>query len=63
MSCCANWRVDQFLSFAIDTCKRLCAPLAEDSPIRYGVENHGKITNDPQSLTGFSTAVCPAGLA
>lgn len=54
---------DQFLSFAIDTCKRLCA-LAEDSPIRYGVENHGKITNDPQFLDRLFDGVgsCRLGL-
>ena len=40
---------DQFLPFAIDTCKRLCA-IAEGTPIRFGVENHGKITNNPQFL-------------
>jgi sugar phosphate isomerase/epimerase len=40
---------DQFLPFAIDAGKRLCA-IAEGTPIRFGVENHGKITNDPQFL-------------
>ena len=40
---------DQFLPFAIDACKRMCA-IAEGTPIRYGVENHGKITNNPQFL-------------
>ena len=40
---------EAFLPFAIDACKRLCA-LAEGTPIRYGVENHGKITNDPEFL-------------
>ncbi len=30
-------------------CKKLCE-LAADTPIRYGVENHGKITNDPAFL-------------
>ena len=40
---------DQFLPFAIDACKRLCE-IAEGTPIRFGVENHGKITNDPQFL-------------
>jgi sugar phosphate isomerase/epimerase len=40
---------DQFLPFAIDACKRLCA-IAEGTPIRFGVENHGKITNNPQFL-------------
>jgi len=40
---------EKFLPFAIDACKRLCQ-IAEGTPIRYGVENHGKITNDPQFL-------------
>ena len=40
---------DKFLPFAVDACKRLCAA-AEGTPIRYGVENHGKITNDPVFL-------------
>ena len=40
---------DKFLPFAIDACKRLCA-IAEGTPIRFGVENHGKITNNPQFL-------------
>lgn len=40
---------DQFLPFAIDTGKRLCA-IAEGTPIRFGVENHGEITNNPLFL-------------
>ena len=40
---------DKFLPFAVDACKRLCAA-AEGTPIRYGVENHGKITNNPAFL-------------
>ena len=40
---------EKFLPFAVDACKRLCA-LAEGTPIRYGVENHGKITNNPEFL-------------
>ena len=40
---------DKFLPFAVDACKRLCA-IAEGKPIRYGVENHGKVTNDPGFL-------------
>lgn len=40
---------EKFLPFAVDACKRLCA-VAEGTPIRYGVENHGKITNDPEFL-------------
>lgn len=40
---------DQFLPFAIDTGKRLCA-IAERTAIRFGVENHGETTNNPQFL-------------
>ena len=40
---------DEFLPFAVGACKQLCA-IAEGTPIRYGVENHGKITNNPQFL-------------
>ena len=39
----------QFLPFAISACKQMCQ-IAEGTPIRYGVENHGHITNDPQFL-------------
>ena len=41
--------VTEFLSFAIDACKRLCK-IAEGTGVRFGVENHGKITNDPGFL-------------
>jgi sugar phosphate isomerase/epimerase len=40
---------EQFLPFAIDAGKRLCA-IAEGTPIRFGVENHGEITNNPLFL-------------
>jgi sugar phosphate isomerase/epimerase len=40
---------EQFLPFAIKTCKQLCA-LANGTSVRFGVENHGKITNNPQFL-------------
>ena len=40
---------EAFLPFAIDACKSLCQ-IAAGTRIRYGVENHGKITNDPQFL-------------
>ncbi len=40
---------ETFLPFAIKACKRMCE-IAEGTPIRYGVENHGKITNDPDFL-------------
>lgn len=38
--------VEEFLPFAIKACKQLCAT-AEGTPVRFGVENHSKITNDP----------------
>ncbi len=40
---------EAFLPFAIKACKAMCA-IAEGAPIRYGVENHGTITNDPDFL-------------
>ena len=40
---------DQLLPFAISTCKQLC-DLAAGTSVRFGVENHGKITNNPQFL-------------
>ena len=40
---------EKFLPFAIDACKQMCA-IAEGTPIRYGVENHGKFTNNPDVL-------------
>jgi len=40
---------EQFLPFAIDTGKSLCA-IAEGTPIRFGVENHGETTNNPLFL-------------
>ena len=40
---------EQFLPFAIETCKQVCA-LAEGTPVRFGVENHGEVTNNPQFL-------------
>lgn len=39
----------EFLPFAIKACQQLCE-VAADSPVRFGVENHGKITNDPDFL-------------
>lgn len=39
----------EFLSFAIDACKRLCE-IAAGTDVRYGIENHGKVTNNPEFL-------------
>ena len=52
---------DKFLPFAIEACQRLCQ-IAEGTPIRYGVENHGKITNDPQFLDKLFDGVGSAKL-
>ena len=40
---------EQFLPFAVKACKQLC-DIVEDTSIRYGIENHGSITNDPDFL-------------
>jgi sugar phosphate isomerase/epimerase len=40
---------DKFLPFAVEACKQLCAA-AGGTSVRYGVENHGKITNNPEFL-------------
>jgi len=40
---------EEFLPFAIRVCKQLC-DIVEGTSIRYGIENHGSITNDPEFL-------------
>jgi sugar phosphate isomerase/epimerase len=40
---------DRFLPFAIRVCKQLC-DIAQGTPVRYGVENHGHTTNNPVFL-------------
>ena len=40
---------EEFLPFAIKACRRLC-DIVEGTSIRYGIENHGSITNDPDFL-------------
>ena len=40
---------DEFLPFAIKACKQLCE-LVEGTPVRFGVENHSTIANDPDFL-------------
>lgn len=42
-------RPEEFLPLAIKACKRLCE-VAEGTPVRFGVENHSKTTNDPEFL-------------
>lgn len=40
---------DQFLPVATKACRQLC-DLADGTPVRFGIENHGRVTNDPQFL-------------
>ena len=40
---------EEFLPFAINACKQMCQ-IADGTPVRYGVENHGKLTNNPEFL-------------
>ncbi|MCL5096069.1 MAG: sugar phosphate isomerase/epimerase [Candidatus Omnitrophica bacterium] len=42
-------RRDEFLPFAILACKKLCE-VAEGTAVRYGIENHSNMTNDPEFL-------------
>ena len=41
--------LDQFLPVAIKACQAICE-VGEGRPIRYGVENHSRFTNDPAVL-------------
>lgn len=41
--------VAEFLPFTINACKRLCDAVSATA-VRLGIENHGKITNDPAFL-------------
>ena len=40
---------EDFLPFAVKACRQLC-DLVEGTSVRYGIENHGSITNDPAFL-------------
>jgi len=40
---------EEFLPFAVKACRQLC-DIVEGTSIRYGIENHGGITNDPDFL-------------
>jgi sugar phosphate isomerase/epimerase len=40
---------DEFLPVAIHACRRLCE-VAEGAAVRFGIENHGHVTNDPEFL-------------
>jgi sugar phosphate isomerase/epimerase len=47
---------EKFLPFAIRVCRQLC-DIVEGTSIRYGIENHGSITNDPEFLRGLFEGV------
>lgn len=47
---------DEFLRFAIKACQAMCE-IANGTPIRFGVENHGKITNNPEFLENLFDGV------
>jgi len=49
-------KTEAFLPFAIKACKQLCE-LAEDTTVRYGIENHGHWTNKPEVLENLFNAV------
>lgn len=40
---------EDFLPFAVKACKQLC-DIVEETSVRFGIENHGSITNDPSFL-------------
>ncbi|MEI7731398.1 MAG: sugar phosphate isomerase/epimerase family protein [Verrucomicrobiota bacterium] len=53
---------EAMLPFAIKACKQLCE-VAGDAPVRFGIENHGKFTNDPEVLEKLFAAVGSPKLA
>ncbi len=52
---------EEFLPFAINACKRLCQT-AEGTPVRFGIENHGRVTNDPEFLEKLFAGVGSSSL-
>ena len=53
--------ITEFLPFAIKACKRLC-DIVKDTPVRFGIENHGHVTNDPAFLDKLFDGVGSAHL-
>ena len=54
-------KAEEFLPFAVKACRQLCE-LAEDTPVRYGIENHGQWTNQPEILEALLDGVGSAHL-
>ena len=52
---------EDFLPFAIKACRRLCEAAA-DTQVRFGIENHGRVTNDPEFLDKLFAGVGSAKL-
>jgi sugar phosphate isomerase/epimerase len=52
---------EAYMPFAIKACKRLCE-VVEDTPVRYGIENHGQWTNQPDILEALFDGVGSAHL-
>jgi sugar phosphate isomerase/epimerase len=42
-------KLEEFLPFAIKACRAIC-DATRPSKIRFGIENHGKVTNDPDLM-------------
>ena len=53
--------VDQFLPFAIKACQQFCEVI-KDTPLRWGIENHSRVTNDPAFLDKLLDGVGSAQL-
>jgi len=47
---------EEFQAFAAKLCKQLCA-ITDGTSVRYGIENHGSVTNAPQFLQRLFDAV------
>jgi sugar phosphate isomerase/epimerase len=47
---------EAFFPFAVKVCKQLCN-IARGTSVRYGIENHGSVTNDPKFLQRLFDAV------
>ncbi len=49
-------KTEEYMPFAVKACKQMC-DLAKDTPVRYGIENHGHWTNQPKVLEELFSSV------
>lgn len=49
-------KAEEFMPFAVKACRQLCE-LTKDTPVRYGIENHGHWTNKPEVLDALFDGV------